>query len=299
MLRVFFIMNVLIDCISCLFKQLVEILELCNADETVSRRVMSRVADFVKNFQYDCTPPEMALKIMAIVEEETGVEDPYKAAKDESNRMASKFYPRLKEIVAESDDRLLTAVEAAISGNIIDYGAKGHFDIDEEMHKLFNELNAEPKEVFDYVDFKTDLSKIENVLYLLDNTGEIYFDKVLIEQLLSQGKKVVAVVRGGPIINDVTMDDAVNAGLTEITSVISNGVAIPGTVLKLCSDEFISAYNKADLIISKGQGNYETLEKEYDERIYFLFKVKCPIVAQESNCTLGSIVLKKQLMLEL
>ena len=285
-------MNFKTDCVPCLFKQVDEILCLCNADDKARKSVVSRIAGMIKDFKYDCVPPEKAGHVMQIIYEETGILDPYEKQKIESTKMARGYYPNLKKIISKSEDKLQTAVETAISGNIIDYGAKGHFDLDGELDKLFNGTESNIKSVFQYDDFVADLSAANNVLYLLDNCGEIYFDKVLVEQLISLQKRVIAVVRGGPIINDVTMCEAKECGMTELVEVIDTGAALPGIVFDQCNDRFIEEFKKADIVISKGQGNYETLESYNDSKVYFLFKVKCPIVAEHSGCALGSVVLK-------
>ena len=286
-------MNFNTDCIPCLFNQLDEILKLCHADQNTSKRVISRIAGLIKDFKYDCVPPEKAGLVMNIIEEETGVIDPYIQEKIKSTELAKEYYPHLKKVLNQSFDKLLCAVDIAISGNIIDYGAKSNFDMDAELHKLFNGIDSGSKEIFQIDSFRKDLLKADKILYLLDNCGEIYFDKVLIEQLVLMGKKVIAVVRGGVIINDVTIKEAKECGLTEMVEVMDTGAALPGAVLKMCSEEFLEQFKSSDLIISKGQGNYEALEESKDSRIYFLFKVKCPVVAEHSGCELGSIVLRK------
>lgn len=268
-------------------------MDLCRADDHARRRIISRAGSLVADFQYDCVPPVFAGRIMKIISEETGNSDPYSKEKEYSTYQARKHYPQLKKMRDMSSNKLLTSTEIAASGNIIDYGAKAHFDIRRELEKLFSGLESWPKDRFDYEDFTRDLDAAGRVLYLLDNCGEIYFDKILIEQLLDQGKEVVAAVRGGPVLNDVTMADAVEAGIDNIVRVIDNGTAFPGTVLEHCSRTFVDEFSGADIIISKGQGNFETLESLKDGRIYFLFKVKCPVVARRSGCEFGSIVLKK------
>ena len=133
-----------------------------------------------------------------------------------------------------------------------------------------------------------DAANAQDILYLADNAGEIVFDRLLIEQLPMQ--KITVVVKGFPIINDATMEDAVAAGLTEIVSVIDNGSDAPGTILEICSDAFVSRFEQADLIITKGQGNYETLS-DIDKNIYFILKAKCPVIASDLGCPIGQMVL--------
>jgi len=150
------------------------------------------------------------------------------------------------------------------------------------------------KKSFDYQEFKYALNNAESILYLGDNTGEIVFDKLLIEELSNMlpDVKITYVVRDKPVINDALMEDAVSCGLDKIVDVISSGCDAPGTILDLCSKEFLKLYESAELIISKGQGNFETLADE-KRPIFFLFKVKCPVIANHTGFNLGDIVLKK------
>ena len=142
-----------------------------------------------------------------------------------------------------------------------------------------------------YHAFAQAVRSCRRILYLCDNAGEIVFDRVLLETLRDLGKDVTAVVKGSPVINDATLDDARAAGLQECSTVIDNGSDGIGTLLEACSELFLDAYRTADLIISKGQANFETLVQNGDERIFFLFKVKCPVVASFLKRTNGDIVL--------
>jgi len=282
------------DCVPCFFTQTLEILDMCGADQVLKECVMSKVAALVQTLSYDFPPPKMALKLYTLIAKETGVADPYKAKKDYANQKAMEIYPQIKAFVNAAADPLLAATEASIAGNIIDYGASSHFDIDDEMRKLFGgAFDSSHRYEFDYDSFKADVGRAKKILYLLDNAGEIVFDKVLIELFVSMGKDVTAVVRGGAVINDVTMEDAEFVGLTKVTEVISNGIAAPGTLLDLVDASFLKRFRDADLIISKGQGNFETLESERGP-LYFLLKVKCPHVADGLGATLGNIILRKQ-----
>ena len=140
-------------------------------------------------------------------------------------------------------------------------------------------------------DFKKEGAAAESILYLADNAGEIVFDKILIEQLGPE--KIKLAVKGGPVINDATIEDVEETGLTDLVRVISNGNDAPGTILGLCSEEFRHSFEEADLIIAKGQGNYESLS-DFDKNIFFLLKAKCPVVANHLGCEVGSTVLHSQ-----
>jgi len=282
------------ECIPCFFRQAQEMAQLASHNPIIQSQIIHKVRDLVGNIQEDITPPEMARNIYKVVEIIVGPKDLYKKVKDQSNKKALKLYPKLKKKVALSPDKFLTAVEIAISGNIIDYGAKNFLNIEKEIDKLFSdELDITDKKVFQYDDFKKDIDAAKKILYLADNAGEIVFDKVLIEELNAIGKKVIVAVRDKPVINDAIESDAKDCGIDKVARLMTSGSDAPGTILKYCSKTFQKIFDNASLVISKGQGNYETLSYCKSPLIYFLFKVKCPIVAQDVGAEVGDIVLKK------
>ncbi|NCA96495.1 MAG: DUF89 family protein [Methanomicrobia archaeon] len=285
-------MRTYVECIPCFFKLALEQSRLFTANELVHKQVMDAVAQLVPHLSLGLTPPEMAREMHKVFKEKFGWPDIYKKIKEDSNRRALDLYPQLKDVIARSNDRFLTAVELAIAGNVIDYAAKNNLNIEEEIHKLLSgDLAIGPKNVFEYDVFKKDLEAAQTILYLADNAGEIVFDRVFIEEFYER-KNVIVAVRDTPILNDATMEDAIFCGVDKVARVISSGVDAPGTVLKYCSEEFLKIFKSADLIISKGQGNYEALSEERGP-IYFLFKVKCPVIARHCEATLGDIVLKR------
>ncbi len=285
-------MKTYLDCIPCFMKTALEMARLVDANEITHKKILDEVAGMIPDFSLGSSPPEMARMIHKVMERRFGNKDIYRTIKKESNRKALELYPRLKKKVSESTDKLLTAIEIAITGNVIDYAAMNALKIDEELDKLFtNEFSHINKTIFDYGHFKDDLMKAKHILYLADNAGEILFDRVLIEEL-SEDKEVILAVRDKPVINDALIEDAIECGLDQRAKVMSSGVDAPGTVLKYCSKEFIEIYKNADLIISKGQGNYKALSQER-ENIYFLFRAKCPVIARHTGTEVGDIVLHK------
>lgn len=285
-------MRTYLDCIPCFLKGALEMARLVDGNEIVHKEILDEVARMIPEFSLVCSPPEMSRMIHKAMEKRFGNKDPYINIKKESNRKALELYPKLKEKVAFSKDRLLTAVEIAISGNVIDYGAKNTLNIEDEIEKLFtNDFMHINKTIFDYEHFKRDLFKAKRILYLADNAGEVVFDRVLMEEI-PDDKAIIVAVRDKPVINDALFEDAQECGLDQRAKIISSGVDAPGTVLKYCSKEFLGIYKNADLIISKGQGNYEALSQE-KENIYFLFRAKCPIIAKHAEVGLGDVVLKK------
>jgi len=271
---------------------------ITGVDEATQKRVLNEVSKLIHGFPLDASPPKMGREIFRIVKGITGKDDPFRKIKQKSNKLVLDIYPKLKEEIRSSDDKLLTAVELAIAGNVIDYGVKNSLDVDKEIEKIlagdFVGVEKSSKKSFDYQEFKDALNNAKSILYLGDNAGEIVFDKLLIEELsnILPDTKITYVVRDKPVINDVLVEDAVSCGLDKIVDVISSGCDAPGTILDLCSKEFLKLYESAELIISKGQGNFETLADE-KRPIFFLFKVKCPVIANHTGFNLGDIVLKK------
>ncbi len=287
-------MRTYLECIPCFLRQVLEIGRLITSDETVHKSLIDEACMLVPEISMNMPPPEIAPRIYSMIKAKCGDRDFYRDIKEKSNRMALNLYPKLKRKIEASDDRLLTALELAIMGNIIDYAAKNTLDIDSEIEKLFNgELDSIKKTTFHYDLFREDLSKAKIVLYLGDNAGEVVFDRAFIEEFYKE-KEVFFAVRGSAVINDVLIEDAHVAGIDKVAKVISSGVDTPGLVLNRCSEDFLQIFREADIIISKGQGNYEALDGvDTDRRIYFLFRVKCPVIAKHAGVSLGEIALLK------
>jgi len=257
-------------------------------DETVRERVMRRVMRALRNMDMRRSPPVMAQRIHRIIRETTGNPDPYREVKHRFNRLALDLYPELKARVNQSANPMEAAVRLAIAGNVIDSGVNG--DIDEtHVRAAVGSAFTEPL-VGNLEEFAEALSTADKILYLADNAGEIVFDRLLIERL-PPGRVTVA-VRGAPVLNDATRADAEFAGLTDLVEVIDNGSDAPGTILDDCSEAFRDRFSDADLVIAKGQGNYETLS-EVEKDIFILLKVKCPVIAADIGCPLDSFILRR------
>jgi len=281
-------MRTYLDCIPCFFAQALKAARIAGADENMQKKILDEVSKLVPEFPLDSTPPEMGRIVYRLINKLTGNEDPFREIKKSSNQLILNLYPKLKMMVENSKDRVLTAISLATVGNIIDYGAPTSFEIEEEVANCLKSNFA----VFHYSEFKQALDNTESILYLGDNAGEIVFDKLLIEEL---EKEIIYVVRNKPVINDALIEDAHDCELDKIARVISSGSDAPGTVLNLCSREFLEIYHKAPLIISKGQGNFETLSEERAP-IFFLLKVKCPVIAKDIGCKVNDMILKSNLL---
>jgi hypothetical protein len=283
-------MKTYLDCIPCFFRQALAAARMATDDEITHRRVLNLVSTMIPDLALDATPPEIAQQVYRMNYEITGNHDPYLEAKKYANKCALSLYPLMKDIVDYSNDTLETACKLAIAGNAIDLGAQAKFG---SIYSIIEDSVGYQLDQEHYREFKGCVEKSSLILYLADNAGEIVFDRILIEQFLKMKKlRIVFVVREKPIINDATSDDALQVGVNKFATIISNGSDAPATILSQCSSELLSYYRAADLIISKGQGNYESLSGR-SENIFFLFKVKCHVIARDSGLDVGSLVLAR------
>jgi uncharacterized protein with ATP-grasp and redox domains len=275
-----------LECLPCFYGQITRTLGHAGVADDRGRDIGRMVERVIENASLAEVPARTTTLIHRILREQTGV-DPYKQIKDQYNQTALDRLPSLRRIAYGAADRLEGGVRTAIAGNVIDFGIYDSVDLDRSLEESFRLPLSENA----FRDFSRAVWPASSILYLCDNAGEIVFDRVLIEVLRDMGKDVTAVVKGSPVINDATVDDAHAAGLSECATVIDNGNDGIGTLLEACSTEFLDAYRTSDLIISKGQANYETLVQEKDKRTFFLFKVKCPVVASFLKREYGDIVL--------
>jgi uncharacterized protein with ATP-grasp and redox domains len=258
---------------------------MVTSDEKKLKEILDRTGEMVKTISMQATPAETGTMVYQIVSEVTGVADPYKSIKQQHIKETKSIYPELEKIVANSDDRLLTAIRIAIAGNIIDLGVLKEFDIVTDVKKILEQEFA----ILDYDAFKKQLEETKSILYIGDNAGESVFDKILIKELK---KPVKFVVRSIPIINDVTYEDAIASGLDEVSELIDSGCKSPGIILNQATPEFLELFNSSGLVISKGQGNFEGLS-DCNRQVFFLLKAKCHIISNHLGVKEGSIILKE------
>jgi uncharacterized protein with ATP-grasp and redox domains len=282
-------MKTYLDCLPCLVRQTIEAVRLTSGDEVFQEEICRRAMEEISNIDFHSPPPVMAQRIHRFLRQATG-DDPYKEAKKQANRLALSLFPHLEEKVRSSSNPLETAVRLAIAGNIIDMGV-GFNPRFEEKH-LYDSIDHALNTPFegDVQTLSRAAREAKRILYLIDNAGEIVFDKLLINLLPRE--KITAVVKGAPIINDATMTDAEEVDLPALVKVVDNGSDGPGTILENCSEEFLGLFNRADLIIAKGQAHYETLSEEKKD-IFFILKTKCPVVAQDLHCRVGDMILRR------
>ena len=264
------------QCILCLLKRHAETAKNCGSEEQVTaftRDLMRILCDGPAQMAAPYYTPEIA----KLFTDHFGFgEDRFAQEKEDSNRFALARFDALKEMVRSADDPLYAGLQGAILGNFIDFAAlqgEVSFEKLDEMLKTLHTIQVD-REVFE--DLRADLGRGKRLLYLTDNAGEIVFDRVFLEVIRDQfpGLAITVCVRGGPAQNDATRSDAEAVGMP--FPVIDNGTCISGTVLELASDALKEAIGKADVVISKGQANVETLlDSDHGYNIYYAFLVKC------------------------
>ncbi len=271
------------DCIPCSIGSLIKLLNTNFIKEDKKDNAMRGLLKFLSEMDYQQAPPALGQKMHRIIRNILENPDPYKQIKQEFNRLMLDDYDKLQLEVKTAADSFNMALRFAIAGNIIDFGPNHHFDINEtiEQARSVNLAIDHSKSLRDALD------SAQTVLYLGDNAGEIVLDRLFLETI--QHPNVFFAVRGGPIINDVTIEDAEAVGIDKIATIISNGQNAPGTLLETVSDDFRELFDTADLIISKGQGNYEGLAN-CEKNIYFLLMAKCDHVAAHLGVTCGDFV---------
>lgn len=280
-------MRTYFDCIPCAIRQVLDSVRMITDDETVHEQVLREALALWQDMDMRQSPPAMARNVHRVVRRITGVADPYLEIKERYNRLAMEMVPELREKVIASADPIETAIRLAIAGNIIDFGVNSTVSEDMVAETITRSL-TDPLDLDAVQDFEEAIEQAKDILYLGDNAGEIVFDRLLIEQMPTE--KVTLAVRGAPILNDILRADAEMVGLADLVEVIDNGADAPGTILELCSEDFLRRFNEADLIISKGQGNFETLN-DTDRDMFFLLRPKCPVLARHLNCEIGRQIL--------
>ena len=293
-------MRTYLDCYPCFLRQALDAARKAGAGVEQQKAVLSRVLDVLGEVEPSTTPPEIGYRVHRIVRCVVNDGDPYRAAKEASTHQALALYPRLKALVAQADEPLDIAVRLSIAGNIIDLGPAQEYDLWGTVERVL----AQPYAVDDRFALRralrsaalpsaalpsAALSSAGRVLYLADNAGETVFDRLLIETL---DVPVTYAVKGGPVLNDATREDALAAGVDRVAEIVDTGSDAPGTILDWCSEEFRRLYEGAELVVAKGQANYETLSEEGSE-VFFLLQAKCPIIARDVGVPVGSIVLKQ------
>ena len=281
-------MHTFLDCLPCFMRQALAAARFADpADEAMHRRVLLTWARAMPDLDLTLSPPAQAGRLYGLLSEATGCADPFAALKDAANRRVLELLPELRARRDASPHPLRTALEIAIIGNYMDAGIGREFDWEGELAALESALDPAA-----CAEFEARAADGREVLVLGDNAGEIGLDILLAEALKARGCRVTYAVRGAPILNDATLADAEFVGMTRTCAVVSSGVDTPGTVPERCAPDFLERMRAADLILSKGQGNFEALSDRWPG-VFFAFKVKCPVAARLTGRPEGSSVFRR------
>jgi len=272
-------MKVHAECYQCFIGQAIRSAKFHRRDRYGLLKPVRSVVRVLQDIDIEVPPPLISEDVYGTIKRTLDIEDPYAEVKKKYNDIALSYEDFMKEEIESSDNPLLFAIRLALAGNIIDFGSQiKSFDLE----SVIDDTVHNPLDLTDFALFEESIKNAKRVVLLADNAGEIVFDKMLLRTIgkLYPGIELYAIVRGAPIINDVTMDDARYVGLDRVAEVVSSDQAIPGFWPETAGESAKSVFNSADIVISKGQGNFETLSEFEDKRVYFLFLVKCNVVAR-------------------
>jgi len=285
-------MKVYPECGPCMLRQAGEAIDLATDDQKLKIDTINEVfKHLANNFKPGASSNKIGSNMHRIIKRKTKCHDPYINKKEIGNQIAIDLLPKVQEIL-KNDDSLENYVKIAIIGNILDFAALG---LDIDFEKMINDSLKRDLAINHIEDLKKSIEKSDSLLYLADNTGEIVFDKLLIEKLRGYGLDITIAVKEKPILNDACMEDAIAIGLQKQANLVSTGTDSVGVVYDDLSFEFREIFNSHNFIISKGLGNYEGLT-EIDLKnkdVFYLFSAKCSAIAKDSNVNLGDTVLLK------
>lgn len=283
-------MTIQTECIECIIAQSRRVCEAIHADDTLRDKILTYVENALKKADFTLSPPLLAAPLyeqMAILAQ---TDDLYEEQKQHASTQAKSYLGFLEETIQNSDDPLIAILKTAVVGNVIDLAAEVSFNLHDAIMSVFKT----PFSHDDSATLRASLTHARTLLYIGDNAGEHIFDALSIQSLqkLYPQLSITYMVRGNPIINDVTLKEAHEAEINKICTVMDSGVPTPGFVYELASHESQKLFDSADLIIAKGMGNYECMTPQRRHNICFLLKVKCSVVAASLNQEIGSIVCK-------
>jgi damage-control phosphatase, subfamily I len=279
------------DCTHCYLKQMLSVFRIANMSEDKIRDVMVESMMFISTLDNHNNPSMNSSLAVLKAYEICGNYDPFHKLKVESNDFALGLESYLGDIMSNSEDRFWTALKISVAGNIIDAGITPDFDINIAL----NEITTKEFDHSDYDDFGHNLESAKNILILGDNSGEIVFDKFIVNELRDMGKVVTYAVKSHPCLNDATREDVEYVGMDKISNIVYTGSKFVGATLEYCSKEFVDSIRNADIIVAKGQANYESLDDNHlcKNKTYFVLRAKCQCIANHLGVKLGSIVIKK------
>lgn len=275
-----------LDCLPCFARQAVDLARSVTDDPDEQERLARRFLKSLSELDWTPSSPAVAQRLHGLIRPLLPEEDPWKTAKSDFNRMALQSLPEVRRRVRSVADPFSAALSVAAAGNVIDFGVSRNLSPEEVEQELDRCLSVPLQG--DIPAFRKALDRADSILYIADNAGEIVFDRLVLEHLPRE--KVTLAVRGRPVLNDATMEDAEAVGISDLVEVIDSGSDAPGVLLDDCSAEFREAFRRADLVLAKGQGNLESLLTGPRE-VFFLLKVKCDVVARQIGCSTGDLAL--------
>jgi len=280
-------MNISLDCIPCIVNSFLRLLKSGILPDAEKEPAMRRLLDFLAEADYRQSPPALGREMHRMIRDVLKNPDPYKEIKEKYNRMMLDLYDDFKEMVQKADDPFDTAMRLAIAGNVIDFGPQQQLDVMDTINRVIHADLA----IDDSLQLRQDLQNASSVLYVGDNCGEIVMDRLFIETI--NHPNISFAVRGGPVINDVTVEDAEKVGMHQLAKIITTGDDAPGAVWETVSDEFKDIFYKSDVVIAKGQGNLEGLI-DVKHNSYFLLVTKCDLIGGRVGARTGDFIVKRQ-----
>jgi len=285
-------MKVHYECAACYLRQAREALDLATSDESLKMEIMEDIIRTLgENFRNGAVTNQMGTAMHRNIKKKTGNRDPYQDQREKCNQIAQQFLPLIVKLL-EEDNSLKNYLKAAITGNIIDFGALG---LETDIKDLILKNMQKDLAIDHSAQLEKELKKAQNVLYLADNIGEIVFDKLLIEKIKEYQVKVIMALKEEPILNDACIPDALKIGLDAVAGLISIGTDSIGIIYSEISPQFREIFQNADLVIAKGLGNYEGLdEMDLGEKpVFCLLNAKCKPVAREIGVKTGDSVVMR------
>lgn len=276
-----------LECIPCTVNSYLRLVDTDVIPTEKREELMRQLLGFLSGVDYQISPPAMGRELHRMIRASLQNPDPYLEIKEKYNRMMLDLYSSFRELVEQSDSPFETAMRLAIGGNVIDFGAKYKFDVMDTINMAMEHELA----IDDSESMKGALVNARSLLYIGDNCGEIVLDRLFLETIDVAEKTFV--VRGGPVINDITVDDARLVEMEKVARVVTTGDDSPGAVWESTSPEFRRLFQEADVVISKGQGNLEGLMEVKHDHLYFLLVTKCELIGERIGTSSGSFVVRK------
>lgn len=274
------------DCLPCLFRQTLESARMVTNNQEIIKDILKKYSGMLPELiDSDDTAPMISAEMQAYIKNISGVKDPYAEVKEKNLKSAIKLLPLVKKEIIEADDLLLAALLMSAMGNSIDAGVSLNINIQANIESALADSFAHS----DYDQFLKELQRADELLFIADNTGEAVFDRLLLEKLKEYDLKITYAVRESAILNDITYEGAKELAIDDYAEIIKSGSKAPGMIMDSASDEFLKHYQNADLVISKGQGNLESLYG-IESDIYFLLKAKCEVIAEMLDVDKGNFV---------